>query len=142
MKYYKVRLLDGHSARPDQIVDGYIGNGFGSGTVHNQYTRGEAIKKARMFGGKAEFSHEVVFVYVAMDSREGELTNTIKSVHEVDIATNTREFANELARDYYNDENVEDNGKEWLHNSGCIATSILEVTVIDKEDYEVLCRFL
>ena len=46
---YKVRLLDGHLAKPDQTVNGYLGSG-----EPQTYTRGEAIKKARMFGGKIE----------------------------------------------------------------------------------------
>ena len=51
--HYKVRLLDGHLAKPDQIVNGYLGNAFGNGEPMT-YTRGEAIKKARGFKGKIE----------------------------------------------------------------------------------------
>lgn len=48
---YKVKLLEGHSARPDQVSNtGYLGNEE-SETI---YTRGEALKKARMFKGKIE----------------------------------------------------------------------------------------
>ena len=48
---YKVKLSDGHNARPDQVSNtGYLGN------VESEsiYTRGEALKKARMFNGKIE----------------------------------------------------------------------------------------
>ena len=48
---YKVKLLDGHSARIDQTSNnGYLGNNE-SDII---YSRGEAIKKAGMFGGKIE----------------------------------------------------------------------------------------
>ena len=48
---YKVKLLDGHSARPDQVSDtGYLGNE----DSESIYSRGEALKKARMFKGKIE----------------------------------------------------------------------------------------
>lgn len=50
---YRVKLLKGHSAKKDQIVDGYLGNSFGNGKVET-YDRGDAIKKARLFGGKIE----------------------------------------------------------------------------------------
>ena len=41
---FKVKLNDTHNAKPDQIVDGYLGNIFGDGKIA-EYTRGEAIKK-------------------------------------------------------------------------------------------------
>jgi hypothetical protein len=48
---YKVKLLDGHNARPDQVSNtGYLGNE----ESESIYTRGEALKKARMFKGKIE----------------------------------------------------------------------------------------
>lgn len=50
---YRVKLLDGHYANEDQIIDGYLGNLFGSGEILT-YTRGIAIKKARQFRGKIE----------------------------------------------------------------------------------------
>ena len=50
---YKVKLLDGHSALPNQIVGGYLGNTFDNGRIE-RYTRGEAIKKAKRFGGEIE----------------------------------------------------------------------------------------
>lgn len=50
MQLYKVKLLEGHSAKKEQIVNGYLA-GFDTIGI---YTRGEAIKKASMFGGKIE----------------------------------------------------------------------------------------
>jgi len=50
MKRYRVKLNAKHYAQPDQIKDGYLA-GFG---VIQTYTRGEALKKARMFEGKIE----------------------------------------------------------------------------------------
>ena len=50
MQLYKVKLFEGHSAEANQIVNGYLGDA----TDVFLYTRGEAIKKAKMFGGKIE----------------------------------------------------------------------------------------
>lgn len=52
---YRVKLLENHSAKPDQIVDGYLS---ALGDEITTYPRGEAIKKARLFGGKIEFATE------------------------------------------------------------------------------------
>jgi hypothetical protein len=46
MQLYAVKLNEGHKARPDQQFDGWLGSGY-----IEFYTRGEAIKKARVFGG-------------------------------------------------------------------------------------------
>lgn len=57
---YKVKLDEGHTAKPSDIVgDGYLGNVFGTGRLE-LYTRGEAIQKANMFGGHIEL-HKVDF---------------------------------------------------------------------------------
>lgn len=46
MQMYAVKLNEGHKARPDQQFEGWLGDSF-----MELYTRGEAIKKARQFGG-------------------------------------------------------------------------------------------
>lgn len=55
MKLFKVKLYDNHNAKEDQIIDGYLGNSFGDGKIA-KYSRGEALKKARMFNGKIELT--------------------------------------------------------------------------------------
>lgn len=49
-KLFKVKLLPEHTAKQGQHIDGYLAS---FGTVA-EYTRGQAIKKAQMFGGKIE----------------------------------------------------------------------------------------
>jgi len=51
MQLYKVKLVAGHTAKPDQIINGYLASFPDELGI---YTRGEAIKKAKMFGGKIE----------------------------------------------------------------------------------------
>ena len=52
MQLYRVRLKEGHTARPDQIAGEYLGN---YATIDPMlYTHMEAVKKARMFGGSIE----------------------------------------------------------------------------------------
>lgn len=52
MKLYRVRLNEGHTAKPDQIAGEYLG-GYAS-IDPMLYTHMEAVKKARMFGGSIE----------------------------------------------------------------------------------------
>lgn len=52
MQLYRVKLQEGHTARPDQICGEYLGS---YATIDPMlYTRSEAQKKARMFGGSIE----------------------------------------------------------------------------------------
>lgn len=52
MQLYRVKLNEGHTAKPDQIAGEYLGN---YSTIDPAlYTRAEAHKKARMFGGSIE----------------------------------------------------------------------------------------
>ena len=53
LQAYRVKLGEGHTANPDQIIDGYLGNAFGDGEICI-YTRGWAINKAKLFNGKIE----------------------------------------------------------------------------------------
>jgi hypothetical protein len=50
MQLYKVRLQEGHTAKPNQNINGYLASYQELGI----YTRGEALKKAMAFGGKIE----------------------------------------------------------------------------------------
>lgn len=52
MQLYRVKLNEGHTAKPDQIAGEYLG-GY-SKIDPMLYTHMEAIKKARMFGGTIE----------------------------------------------------------------------------------------
>ena len=52
MQLYRVKLNEGHTAKPDQIAGEYLG---GYANIDPMlYTRSEAHKKARMFGGTIE----------------------------------------------------------------------------------------
>lgn len=49
MQLYKVKLNENHTANPDQVAGEFLGN---YSTIDIAlYTRGEAIKKAKQFGG-------------------------------------------------------------------------------------------
>lgn len=49
---YRVKLLEGHTAKADQVAGGYLGDY--SSIDPALYSKGEAQKKAKMFGGKVE----------------------------------------------------------------------------------------
>lgn len=53
MQVYKVKLNKEHFIKKEYVVDGYIGSEVEPGKIQ-LYTRSEAIKKARVFGGKIE----------------------------------------------------------------------------------------
>lgn len=58
MKFYKVIITkDNPTAKPHQVINGYLGNIFGNGKVA-EYEHKEAIKKAQMFNGEIEFSRD------------------------------------------------------------------------------------
>lgn len=50
MQLYKVKLNEGHTAKPDQVTNGYLGYAGDLGL----YTHREAYNKAKVFGGKIE----------------------------------------------------------------------------------------
>lgn len=52
MQLYRIKLNEGHTANPDQVAGEYLG--CYETTDPALYTRGEAQKKARMFGGSIE----------------------------------------------------------------------------------------
>jgi hypothetical protein len=52
MQLYRVKLNEGHTAKPYQIAVGYLGNY--STTDPALYSKSEAQKNAKMFGGKIE----------------------------------------------------------------------------------------
>jgi hypothetical protein len=83
MKQYRVKLQDNHSANEDQIINGYLGNAFGNGKIM-EYTRGHAIKKARMFGGKIELA-PLNIDGVEILSLEIELYGERTDEHEIDL---------------------------------------------------------
>lgn len=55
-EFYRVKVSEGSTqAKPEQIINGYLA-AFGE---VQKYTRGQAIKKARMFNGKIEIVGEI-----------------------------------------------------------------------------------
>lgn len=51
MQLYKVKLNEGHTAEPNQVINGYLASFPDELGI---YTRGEALKKAIAFNGKIE----------------------------------------------------------------------------------------
>lgn len=56
---YRVKLKYNHTASNVQHVDGYLYDPWAQ--KPHTYTRGEALKKARMFGGKIEATGEKLY---------------------------------------------------------------------------------
>jgi hypothetical protein len=80
---YKVKLDENHLATPDQIKDGYLGNEFMVFT----YSRGEALKKARVFGGTIE-KHK--WSFLAKEVKMVQISNP-SLLHEIEAALVGRE---------------------------------------------------
>ena len=148
MEFFKVVLNENSNANENQIVKCCLGNVLGNDGEIALYEYDEAVKKAKMFKGVVKLGKKIKHVYIMMNSREGEFSTTVKEVHEINMIMYSNmtinEYADEVARDYYEDGEVElsPSGKEWLHNNGCIATSIMKVEEIDYEDYQVLNKYL
>ena len=53
-RFYMVAVSDKSKDQPDQRVDGYLGFNTKEKKLTCLYTRGDAIKKARIFNGKIE----------------------------------------------------------------------------------------
>lgn len=54
MKLYRIKLGKYNTVLKFQNVDGYLGNAFNRDNKIQHYTKGEAIKKAKLFGGEIE----------------------------------------------------------------------------------------
>lgn len=54
MKNFRVKLIDGHFAKETENVKGYLGDATLKVPMPMVYSRGAAIKKARMYHGKIE----------------------------------------------------------------------------------------
>jgi transposase-like protein len=94
MQLYKIKLLKGHNARRGEILNGYLGTTDGVCL----YTRGEAIKKARMFGGKIEphgKNYTAVTSQVISLSRKEISTEVLAELHGREIYKDTDISLNE-----------------------------------------------
>jgi len=134
-KFYKVCLLDGHKANEDQIKDGCLKDAF-CDTVA-EYSRGEAIKKARMFGGKIEIAQEVRYMFINIEIRDGEREYNCKSVFSLDAEINLNEYAEDYPKSFHGEGKTDDD--EWYWDSCgetmCRLHNYKEVT---KVEYDVL----
>jgi hypothetical protein len=79
---YRVRLNEGHTAKPDQIAEGYLGNDNSIDPA--LYSKSEAQKKAKMFGGsvepfgKAYHLNELKMAQIPKEQLSTELLNELK----------------------------------------------------------------
>jgi hypothetical protein len=79
MKKFKVVLSEGHSAKPDQVIDGCLASGYNDGKV-GLYERKDAKKKASMFGGEikeVEGLHNVLGILSMQTLPEDALLNDV-----------------------------------------------------------------
>lgn len=140
MKYYKVRIPNDSDVEQDQIIDGYLGNAFGNGKIA-EYTRGEAIKKARMFGGKIEFVREIQYAIVTLTEVNGNFDYTHKQLIERDIKCDMKVEAEDTAASYFGDESTEDKGLYW-DEDGERTVCLHNYKVITYDEYKMLSEYL
>jgi len=144
-KFYKVLLLEGHNAKEDQIQDGYLGNAFGCGRIE-EYSRGEAIKKARMFGGKIELAREVKYLYLMIEVQDGDRGYDCKETFSLDVDIDVDKFAEEYAQTFMGDESTVE---ERSHGNGWYWDDAMETMCrlythreITEEEYETLRQYI
>lgn len=93
MQVYKVRLLKGHLIKKEYVVDGCIGSEVEPGKIQF-YTRSEAIKKARVFGGKIEAhgkKYTTVSLKVLQLAKSELSTELINELDGREVSTDTTE---------------------------------------------------
>lgn len=147
MKKYKVKLLNGHSAIEDKIIDGYLGNNFDNGKVQ-LYDRNEAIKKARMFGGKIEEAtglHSVITTMSIMTIPENALLHGVVNRLEGRLAFKDATGMNEEI--YHGDvfaeilsEIYEQAGKRFEANLQKIVNQLEELSELVSADYVLITQ--
>jgi hypothetical protein len=100
---YRVKLNEGHTAKPDQIAVGYLGDY--STTDPALYTKGEAQKKAKMFGGSVEpfgrsyHLNELKMVQIPNEQLSERLLNELKdreSFADVDTDLNEKIYSADI----------------------------------------------
>ena len=139
-KFYKVLLPKGHKAQKDQIVDGYLGNTFGNG-IGEEFTRGEAIKKARTFGGKIELAREIRYMFINIETRDGEKEYNSKDAISFDADIELKKCAEDYTKEVFGDKNPEGNGWYWDESfeTMCRLHSYNETT---KQEYDILKKYI
>lgn len=84
---------------------------------------------------------EVKYLYLELESRNGEYEYHHKSVHQLPVKTNEDEFGEDYARDFYGGGSDEQDGGFYF-NGGEIHVSVNKVQLITKEQYDVLTKFI
>jgi len=93
-KKYKVKLAKNHLAKPNQNCNGYLGYSAHGNNQIAIYSRGEAIKKAKMFIGKIE---------PVQDDELPPLNNTAR----IERAKRTLKFYTKDKGEHYNENEID-----------------------------------
>lgn len=81
------------------------------------------------------------YILRVLVTTDGERTYYHKGVHVLDAEQDEKEFVEDYAKEFWGDNcNTDENGDNWFF--GEIITNVYEVTVITKEEYDVLNKFL
>jgi hypothetical protein len=90
MQYYRVKLKEGHTARPEHVVNGYLGN---DSTIDPSiYTLSEANKMAEWFYGEIEpfgKNYGIDDVKVIQISRKDLSNQVLKELQDREVFTDT-----------------------------------------------------
>jgi len=141
-KKYCVKLNEDHNASEDQIIGKvfkYLKSPFGNDVA--EFSRGEAIKKARMFGGRIEVSREVKYLFIQLQENNSEHSYCHKSVHEVKADVDNDTLANDYASDFYGSNSVKEDGKYHFFSSS-IVIEIEKVEEIEESEFNTLKKYL
>ena len=83
----------------------------------------------------------MIYIYRELKTREGEREYYHKGVHELPEGTDPNEFVEEYLKNFWGLEGEEEDGGYYFFG-GEIHTSVYNVTVISKEEYDVLNKFI
>jgi len=95
------------------------------------------------------------YLFIQLEERNGEQEYTQEVLQEVENDADNNAVADELARTWYSNEDVEDDddesetGGEWdeaageyYHLGGCIAVSVKAIREIPKKHYDILKQYI
>jgi len=81
-------------------------------------------------------------VFIKLDETSGECNWTNCLLQMIPEDKDPREYAEELAGEYYEDLDEEVSEGVYLFNGGCNMLKVLSVDVLTDEEYDVLRRFI
>lgn len=80
------------------------------------------------------------YVFLELESRNGEYEYTHPSVHTLKNSIDLDEWSDEYCRMFWGEGEAEDGG--YYFHGGCIWVGVSRVKEISKKEYDILCKYV